>query len=57
MKKTEKICEIVNGDFSWTLKVDGEEINFNNSSSADYFEKHYKKLGYKVLRDKQTRER
>jgi len=43
-----KKCEIVNGQFSWFLRVDGQDISFQGGSNADYFEKHYKELGYEV---------
>lgn len=43
-------CEIINGKFSWILNVDGESIPFQGGFNADYFEKHYKELGYKVIR-------
>ena len=44
----EKVCTIVNGQFSYILEVDGESIAFNGSSSAEYFKEHYRKLGYKI---------
>ena len=46
----ERVCTLVNGQFSWFLRVDGEEIPFNYAKNADYFEKHYTELGYKVIR-------
>ena len=46
----EKICILENAQFSWILKVDGVEIPFYYGSSADYFEEHYKSLGYTVKR-------
>lgn len=45
-----KVCKIINSQFSYILEVDGESIPFNGSYNADYFEKHYKNLGYKVER-------
>ena len=41
-------CKIINGKFSWIMKVDGKVITFNGSSNADYFAALYKKLGYNV---------
>ena len=49
----EKLCILVNARFCWILKVDGKEIPFNCGSSADYFEEHYKALGYDVRRVKE----
>ena len=43
-------CQIHNGRYAYLLIVDGEKIAFQGSCSADYFEKHYRKLGYKVER-------
>lgn len=45
-----KTCKIINGQFSWMLEVDGELVSFNGGHNADYFEKHYKGLGYNVER-------
>lgn len=53
MKK--KVCKLINGQFSWVLEVDGESIGFSGASSADYFEKHYRKLGYTVERYRSVR--
>jgi len=47
-----KECIIENAQFSYILRVDGQEISFQNGISADYFEKHYKKLGYKIKKIK-----
>lgn len=44
-----KICEIINGQFSWILRVDGKEIQFQGSDSAEYFARHYEGLGYQVV--------
>lgn len=46
----DKICIIINERFSWFLVVDGESISFQGSQNADYFEKHYFELGYKIER-------
>jgi len=46
----DKICKIINGQFSWILEVDGEEISFQGGWNADYFERHYSGLGYKIER-------
>ncbi len=43
-----KKCIIVNSSFSWILKVDGKEINFQGSENAEYFKTHYETLGYEV---------
>lgn len=40
------ICKITNGQFSYFLEVDGENFSFDGGSASDYFEKHYKELGY-----------
>ena len=45
-----KICKIINDQFSWVLEVDGHSISFDGSYNADYFEQHYKTLGYEVKR-------
>lgn len=44
----EKSCKIYNGQFSWVLEVDGKTIGFSGYNNVDYFEKHYKDLGYDV---------
>lgn len=49
--ENKKLCRIINGQFSWILCVDGQEITFSLGSSADYFEQHYKQLGYTVVRN------
>ena len=48
------ICEIINSRFSWILKVDKMEIPFEGGYNADYFEEHYKSLGYCVTRDNEA---
>jgi len=45
-----KICKIINGQFSWILEVDEEKISFQGGWNADYFERHYSELGYEVER-------
>jgi len=50
-KESEKVCRIVNGRFSYQLIVDGEKIAFNYSWNAEYFARHYKALGYKVVKE------
>ena len=45
-----KICKIVNDKFCWVMYVDEQEINFNGGYNAIYFAKHYKKLGYKIIK-------
>lgn len=44
-----KICKITNGQFSWTLEVDGNTINFNGGGNADYFADLYTRLGYEIV--------
>ena len=46
--KTKKECKIYNGQFSWILEVDGKTIGFSGISNAEYFEEHYKSIGYDV---------
>lgn len=47
--KTEnKICTIENARFSWVLHVDGMDIPFQYRENAEYFERHYRRLGYKI---------
>jgi len=46
----DKICKIINSQFSWILEVDNEKISFQGSHNADYFERHYTGLGYKIER-------
>ena len=46
-----KKCIIHNGKFSYQLIVDDNMVVlFQSESAADYFEKHYKDLGYIVER-------
>jgi len=45
-----QVCEIINEQFSWVMKVDGQVIPFNGFDVADYFEGLYTKLGYEVKR-------
>ena len=47
----EKTCKIDNDCFSWIMYVDGRTINFDLADNADYFEKLYRDLGYKVIRN------
>lgn len=51
IESEKKICILKNDIFSWRLIVDGEDISFVGASNADYFEKHYKKLGYEIRRE------
>ena len=46
-----KKCIIVNGNASFVLKVDGEEILFSSFTAAEYFKAHYTLLGYVVLKE------
>jgi len=47
----DKICKIINGNHCYILEVDGQEIPFQLGYSADYFEQHYKELGYKIIKE------
>ncbi|MFA5398482.1 MAG: hypothetical protein WC346_20890 [Methanogenium sp.] len=52
-----KTCLLINEQFSWVLQVDNFKIPFMGFTCADYFEEHYKKLGYTVIReDKQIKD-
>ena len=51
-----KKCIIRNASFIYSLIVDNITISFNGSSSADYFEKHFKNLGYEVERQESKEE-
>lgn len=44
-----KECILFNARFNWFLIVDGQEISFQGRHNADYFEEHYKKLGYEII--------
>ena len=44
--KKKGICKIINGRFSYVLEVDGKRIPFN--TGEEYFEQHYRKLGYEI---------
>lgn len=50
---TEKVCILHNARFSWVLKVDNQNVLFQGSYNADYFEEHYKQLGYKIVRTRE----
>jgi len=51
-----KTCLLINEQFSWILQVDNFKIPFTGFTCADYFEEHYKELGYTVIReDKQIK--
>lgn len=45
---TRPVCTITNGSYSYVLAVDDETINFNGCCNAEYFYRHYHKLGYNV---------
>lgn len=51
-----KICKITNAQLTWILEVDGKKIAFSGFDNADYFEEHYKKLGYEVIRENTWKE-
>jgi metal-dependent hydrolase (beta-lactamase superfamily II) len=44
----DKVCKIINSQFSYILEVDGMKIPFDYMHNSDYFEKHYSELGYKI---------
>ena len=44
-------CKITNGQFTWVMEVDNQVINFDLSENAEYFYKHYRELGYKMIID------
>jgi len=44
-----KVCVISNECFTYLLKVDGMKIAFQGIIALDYFERHYKELGYEVI--------
>lgn len=50
MSQDNRKCVITNGQFSYYLEVDDQIISFQGSYNADYFEKHYRELGYEVER-------
>ena len=45
----DKICTIINTQFSWVLDVDGYEIPFQYFINVEYFKKHYSELGYTII--------
>ena len=51
-----KEVKLINGRFSWFLRVDGEKIPFQGAKNADYFADHYRKLGYTVIFEKEESE-
>ena len=50
-EKRAKVCTIINGEFTWMLRVDGRTISFNDFDGGDYFEQLYRGLGYEVRRE------
>lgn len=50
MSKDQKVCIIDYRKLSYRLLVDGKSISFSGSDIADYFEEHYRKCGYEVIR-------
>ena len=48
MPEEKKECKIINCQFCWLLCVDNREVQFQGFSNAEYFEEHYKELGYEV---------
>lgn len=49
-----KVCCIINSKFCYVLKVDGLEIPFQGSHNVEYFEEHYKNLGYWIVREEES---
>lgn len=47
----DKVCKIINSQFSWILEVDGYAIPFNGLSNVEYFEKLYSNLGYEIIKE------
>ncbi len=45
-----KVCYITNAPGSYLLEIDGRIIPFYGTGSADFFEQHFKDLGYTVTR-------
>jgi uncharacterized Rossmann fold enzyme len=45
------VCKLINGQFSWILEVDNRKVLFTGFDNADYFDNHYSKLGYQVIRE------
>jgi hypothetical protein len=45
-----KKCVITNQPLTWVMEVDDIKVAFSGSDKADYFEAHYKSLGYEVVR-------
>ena len=43
-------CIIHNGRFAYELIVDEMHINFQAETAANYFETHYRLIGYEVVR-------
>lgn len=43
-----KEATIINGRFSYILRVDDMAILFSSGIAAEYFEKHYRDLGYTI---------
>ncbi len=43
-----KVCKIIGTPFSYLLEIDGKCISFQGYSNAQYFETHYKSLGYEI---------
>lgn len=46
--QAKKTCHIINDRFSYILEVDEQQIPFQGSHNAEYFEKHYLNMGYDV---------
>lgn len=46
----QKTCTITNGKYCWILEVDGKVVPFNGGDNAEYFEEHYRGLGYEIVK-------
>jgi len=42
-------CRIIKGKYGWTMSVDDMSVVFIGTINAEYFKKHYKRLGYNVI--------
>ena len=44
-----KTCTITNGNFSYTMKVDGKTLHFTGSDNVEYYKELHERLGYRVI--------
>jgi hypothetical protein len=45
------VCLIVNDRFSYRLVVDNMNVKFQGIDAVDYFEGHYRGLGYSIEKE------